>query len=208
MADSSPHLTSGAPRWLKVFGIVFVLLVVLFVGWHLIGDGLDGLHHPREAHSWPDHTPPTDSLSAAHAPSGNHTSDASDAPVDGNAPARGDLPKSESPSESIPTDSAKPAGNATAIAGCWELVGTEHPLHGRLHFIVEGNSLRGAVTLHGEEHQIREGKASGHRFNFKIEMSGMPSLFEGELKRSELRGTLTRSSQRLSWTAQRCPTSK
>lgn len=118
---------------------------------------------------------------------------------------RGSLPNSATTPESIAPDSTPSVAGKAAIGGCWDLVVREHPLRGQFSFVVEGNSLRGAVTLHGEEHQIGEGKASGDGFEFKIAMSGIPVQFEGELNESELRGTLTRSSERLSWIARRCP---
>ena len=37
--------TTGAPRWVKVFGIVALVLVLLFVILHLTGRGLGG-HKP------------------------------------------------------------------------------------------------------------------------------------------------------------------
>lgn len=40
-----PHAT---PRWVKVFGIIFVVLVLLFIILHLTGNGLGGhsMHRP------------------------------------------------------------------------------------------------------------------------------------------------------------------
>jgi hypothetical protein len=34
-----------APRWVKVFGVVFAILVLLFVGLHLTGHSLGGHMH-------------------------------------------------------------------------------------------------------------------------------------------------------------------
>jgi hypothetical protein len=46
MADPSSHpQTAGMPRWVKVFGIVAILLVLVFVGFHLAGGGFGG-HGP------------------------------------------------------------------------------------------------------------------------------------------------------------------
>lgn len=36
---------AGAPRWVKVFGIIALVLVLLFVILHLIGGGLGGHTH-------------------------------------------------------------------------------------------------------------------------------------------------------------------
>ena len=41
-----PGLTAIKPRWMRVFGIIVIVLFVLFVIKHLIGGGL-GLHSPR-----------------------------------------------------------------------------------------------------------------------------------------------------------------
>jgi hypothetical protein len=37
--------TPDTPRWVKVFGLVFALLVVLFIALHLTGRGLGGHLH-------------------------------------------------------------------------------------------------------------------------------------------------------------------
>ena len=37
--DSKPHTT---PRWVKVFGIIVIILILLFVILHLIGVGFGG----------------------------------------------------------------------------------------------------------------------------------------------------------------------
>jgi ABC-type transporter Mla subunit MlaD len=42
---SDSGATTGAPRWVKVFGIVALALVLLFVFLHLNGSGL-GAHTP------------------------------------------------------------------------------------------------------------------------------------------------------------------
>jgi hypothetical protein len=34
----------GVPRWVKVFGIVFIVLVLVLVVLHLTGNGLGSLH--------------------------------------------------------------------------------------------------------------------------------------------------------------------
>ena len=39
--------TAGAPRWVKVFGIVVIVLALLFVILHLAGGGLLVGHKPR-----------------------------------------------------------------------------------------------------------------------------------------------------------------
>ena len=38
---------TGTPRWVKAFGIVAFVLLVLFVVLHLTGNGLGGLHGIR-----------------------------------------------------------------------------------------------------------------------------------------------------------------
>jgi len=102
-------------------------------------------------------------------------------------------------------ESALPSARGTGIAGCWDLAVTEpHSLEGRFDFVVEGDSLGGTVTLHGDEHEVRRGTVDGHRFGFRIDMSGTPIEFEGEHKGSALAGTLTRSGQALAWSARRC----
>jgi hypothetical protein len=40
MADLAPH--PGAPRWVKVFGIIAVALVLVFIILHLTGRGVGG----------------------------------------------------------------------------------------------------------------------------------------------------------------------
>jgi hypothetical protein len=35
-------LDAGMPRWVKVFGIIFIILVLVFVVVHLAGGGLGG----------------------------------------------------------------------------------------------------------------------------------------------------------------------
>jgi len=42
MADPPPNSDDdpGTPRWVKVFGIIFIVLIVLFVILHLTGRGL------------------------------------------------------------------------------------------------------------------------------------------------------------------------
>lgn len=46
--ESQRRSTSSAPpstpRWVKVFGIVMIVLVILFVILHLSGNGFGGLH--------------------------------------------------------------------------------------------------------------------------------------------------------------------
>ena len=37
------------PRWVKVFGVIVIVLVLLFVGWHLLGGGFRG-HAPLIAY--------------------------------------------------------------------------------------------------------------------------------------------------------------
>ena len=38
--------TYSTPRWVKVFGIMFIILIVLFIILHLMGLGFGGLHSP------------------------------------------------------------------------------------------------------------------------------------------------------------------
>jgi len=47
MADPPPGPgdDTGTPRWVKVFGIIAIVLVLLFVIMHVTGGGLGG--HPR-----------------------------------------------------------------------------------------------------------------------------------------------------------------
>jgi hypothetical protein len=51
MTDPRPHIdsdadagdeTPGTPRWVKVFGIIAIILVLLFVILHVTGRGLGG----------------------------------------------------------------------------------------------------------------------------------------------------------------------
>ena len=39
-----PDAPPGVPRWVKVFGIVVLVLVLVFVILHLTGNGLGNLH--------------------------------------------------------------------------------------------------------------------------------------------------------------------
>jgi hypothetical protein len=39
-----PEAPPGVPRWVKVFGIVVIVLVLVFVILHLTGNGLGNLH--------------------------------------------------------------------------------------------------------------------------------------------------------------------
>jgi hypothetical protein len=53
----TPHDTLGAPdqgtlRWVKIFGIVIVVLVLLFVALHLTGHGFGG-HTPHPSGAQP-----------------------------------------------------------------------------------------------------------------------------------------------------------
>ena len=41
---SDPDTPPGVPRWVKVFAIVFIVLVLVFVILHLTGNGLANLH--------------------------------------------------------------------------------------------------------------------------------------------------------------------
>ena len=43
--DSNSHGDTGTPRWVYVFGIIVIVLVLLFVILHLTGGGL-GDHNP------------------------------------------------------------------------------------------------------------------------------------------------------------------
>ena len=38
--------TYSTPRWVKVFGIMFIILIVLFIILHFMGLGFGGLHGP------------------------------------------------------------------------------------------------------------------------------------------------------------------
>ena len=51
MADPTSNQDEDAstPRWVKVFGIIFAILAVLFVVKHLAGGGFQG-HMPVPAH--------------------------------------------------------------------------------------------------------------------------------------------------------------
>jgi hypothetical protein len=45
-ADSHDRrLSTGAPRWVKVFGIIAIVLVMLFVALHLSGHGMSHMDH-------------------------------------------------------------------------------------------------------------------------------------------------------------------
>jgi len=39
-----PEAPPGVPRWVKVFGIVLLILILVFVVLHLTGNGLGNLH--------------------------------------------------------------------------------------------------------------------------------------------------------------------
>jgi hypothetical protein len=41
-ADPDRESTTGTPRWVKVFGIIAIVLVLLFVALHLTGRGFGG----------------------------------------------------------------------------------------------------------------------------------------------------------------------
>ncbi len=64
MADPPPY--PGAPRWVKVFGIVFIVLVLLFVARMFIGGGKHG--PGRHATSGDAGTPPASVVTGEHAP--------------------------------------------------------------------------------------------------------------------------------------------
>jgi ABC-type transporter Mla subunit MlaD len=53
--DAGPNRgsTTGAPRWVKVFGIIFIVLVLVFVILHLTGNSLGGpgSHTPPVEHN-------------------------------------------------------------------------------------------------------------------------------------------------------------
>ncbi len=49
--DTGPD-TDNTPRWVKVFGIIAIILVLLFVVLHLTGHGLGG-HTPGIEHGVP-----------------------------------------------------------------------------------------------------------------------------------------------------------
>jgi hypothetical protein len=53
---TTPPTYPGTPRWVKVFGIVALILVALFAIAHLSGHGFH--HHGSEGHG--DHTAATD----------------------------------------------------------------------------------------------------------------------------------------------------
>ena len=61
MADPPPCPDTdddvGTPRWVKVFGIIALVLVLLFVILHLTGRGLGG--HSYGGHMHGDHSPPS-----------------------------------------------------------------------------------------------------------------------------------------------------
>jgi hypothetical protein len=48
-APSNTGAVAGAPRWVKTFGIVMLLLLVVFVALHMTGRQLGG-HMPSGAH--------------------------------------------------------------------------------------------------------------------------------------------------------------
>ena len=52
MADQPEGATTGTPRWVKVFGIIFIVLILLFVIMHLFGGGNHGpgRHIPSIGH--------------------------------------------------------------------------------------------------------------------------------------------------------------
>jgi hypothetical protein len=39
-----PGAPPSTPRWVKVFGVIFIVLVLVFVILHLTGNGLGSLH--------------------------------------------------------------------------------------------------------------------------------------------------------------------
>jgi hypothetical protein len=43
--DSPDRLNTGAPRWVKVFGIIAMVLLLLFVVLHLSGHGMNHMEH-------------------------------------------------------------------------------------------------------------------------------------------------------------------
>jgi len=58
MADPSPDSYSdtdedGTPRWVKVFGIIAIALVLLFVVLHLTGNAPSHNHTPRSSEMEP-----------------------------------------------------------------------------------------------------------------------------------------------------------
>lgn len=59
MADPAPDPgeEASAPRWVKIFGIVFAILVLLFVVKHLAGGGFRG-HMPAHKAAEPGAQPP------------------------------------------------------------------------------------------------------------------------------------------------------
>jgi hypothetical protein len=77
MADSPPY--PGAPRWVKVFGIIVVGLTLLVVLTRLAGGGHGG--HGGHAGSW-GHAPPEGS----HTQPARHTPAEKDLPVVGHSP--------------------------------------------------------------------------------------------------------------------------
>jgi hypothetical protein len=44
-----PEAPPGVPRWVKIFGIVLLVLVLVFVVLHLTGNGLGNLHGAFQA---------------------------------------------------------------------------------------------------------------------------------------------------------------
>lgn len=109
----------------------------------------------------------------------------------------------------VPQDQAPSAnGPSASVGGCWNFVIKMPFLHPNMHdafsFTVEGSSLRGTATLHGDEFPLRDGTIDGNRSRFNIIRSGDRLTFEGELKNAELQGTMTKSGEQRSWTATRC----
>jgi hypothetical protein len=49
--EDSPdrRVGTGAPRWVKVFGFIAVVVVLLFVVLHLSGHGMHGMEHAMKA---------------------------------------------------------------------------------------------------------------------------------------------------------------
>jgi hypothetical protein len=105
-------------------------------------------------------------------------------------------------------DSPRPGALSASVGGCWDFVIKMPFLHpnmrGKFSFTVEGSSLRGTATLHGDELPLRDGTVDGDRVRFSVERSGDRLTFEGELKNTQMEGTMTKSGERRSWTAMRC----
>lgn len=57
MADSPPY--PGTPRWVKVFGLIALVLVLLFVVSHLTGGGRHGPGRHLPSGDAGGHTPPS-----------------------------------------------------------------------------------------------------------------------------------------------------